>query len=286
MKTIVSNQIFDEERSLYNLKDADVVDCTFAGPADGESVLKECRGVNVEGCSFSLRYPLWHARDFKMVNSSMDDKTRAPIWYAFDGLIEKSYIRGIKCLRECENITVSDCDIESPEFGWKCNGVNIVNSSIISEYFLFETDNVNISNLKMKGKYSFQYMENLHIKDSELDTKDAFWHSKNITVENSLVKGEYLGWFSEGLTLINCHITGTQPLCYCKDLKLINCTMADTDLSFEYSDVDADIKGHIISVKNPKSGTIYADSVGEIIREDAVMECNGSVVIRNLSKVV
>ena len=107
-----------------------------------------------------------------------------------------------------------------------------------------------------------------------------FWHSKNVTVTNCLVKGEYLGWFSEGLTLIDCKIIGTQPLCYCKDLKLIRCTMEETDLSFEYSEVQADIKGHVVSIKNPKSGKIIVDSVGETIWEDSVMECHGEVVIR------
>ncbi|MGN1153359.1 MAG: DUF3737 family protein [Candidatus Gastranaerophilaceae bacterium] len=281
MTNIIVNKIFDEERSLYNLQDAEVVECTFAGPADGESVLKECRRIKVDRCLFSLRYPLWHVNKFVLIESSMDDKTRAPLWYSFDGEIEKCNIRGIKCLRECGNIAISGCDIESPEFGWLCNNIKIYNSSIISEYFLFGTKNVDIFNLKMNGKYSFQYMENLSIKNSELDTKDAFWHSKNITVKNSLVKGEYLGWFSEGLTLIDCHIIGTQPLCYCKNLKLINCTMEACDLSFEYSDVDAEIKGNIVSIKNPKSGTIKVDSVDNIIWEDAVMECNADIVINN-----
>lgn len=56
--------------------------------------------------------------------------------------------------------------------------------------------------------------------------------------------------------------------------------MENTDLAFEYSDVEADIKGHIVSVKNPKSGIITADTVGEIIKEDAVIKCNGQVVLR------
>ena len=80
------------------------------------------------------------------------------------------------------------------------------------------------------------------------------------------------------LTLINCKIIGTQPLCYCKNLKLINCTMEDTDLSFEYSEVEADVKGHIISVKNPKSGTITADSVGEVIWE-RIINAPGSLPV-------
>lgn len=279
MKQIL-NQSFDEERSLYNLKNTEVINCTFAGEKDGESVLKECRGVNVSGCKFSLRYPLWHAKKFTLKNSSMDELTRAPLWYSNNGRIEDCKINGIKCLRECKKITVDNCNVMSPEFGWRCKDISISNSTIDAMYFLFESKNVEIDNLKMTGKYSFQYMKNLRIKDSNLDTKDAFWHSKNVTVENSVVKGEYLGWFSENLTLINCKIIGTQPLCYCKNLKLIDCEMVDTDLSFEYSDVEADILGHIVSVKNPKSGTIVADSVGEIIREAAVIKCSGKVLLK------
>lgn len=280
MKKRIINKTFDEERSLYNLADTEVLNCKFAGPADGESVLKECRRINIQDCKFSLRYPLWHAKKFLLKNSLMDELTRAPLWYSDNGIIEDCNITGIKCLRECKNITVNNCEIVSPEYGWKCNSINITNSTIDSVYFLFQSKNVEISNLNMTGKYSFQYMTNLHITNSNLDTKDAFWHSKNIVVENSVVKGEYLGWFSENLTFINCKIIGTQPLCYCKNLKLINCTMEDTDLSFEYSEVEADVKGHIVSVKNPKSGTIIADSVGQIINEDAVVKCSGNVLVR------
>lgn len=285
MKKQVSNQIFDEERSLCNIKNTEVVNCRFEGPADGESVLKEGRNYIVKDCSFSLRYPMWHAKRFELLNSEMDDKTRAPLWYSNNGKIENCRINGIKCLRECKNIKINCCHIVSSEFGWRCKNVNINDSTIDSMYFLFETKNVEINRLKMSGKYSFQYMKNLRITNSELDTKDAFWHSKNILVENSVVKGEYLGWFSENLTLVNCKIIGTQPLCYCKNLKLINCEMEDTDLAFEYSDVDADIKGHIISVKNPKSGVITADSVGEIIREEAIMPCHGEVFIRQKNRI-
>lgn len=280
MNKQILNQTFDEERSLYNLKNTQVINCKFEGPLDGESVLKECRNFSIENCSFSLRYPLWHAKKFSLINSSLDDKTRAPIWYSSNGKIEDCKIEGIKCLRECNNIIVDKSEIFSPEFGWRCKKLNIENSNIDSMYFLFESQNVEINNLKMKGKYSFQYMKNLHINNSILDTKDAFWHSKNIVVENSVVKGEYLGWFSKNLTLINCKIIGTQPLCYCKNLKLINCEMENTDLSFEYSDVDADIKGHIVSVKNPKSGIISADSLGELIMEDAVVPCCAEVVLK------
>ena len=56
--------------------------------------------------------------------------------------------------------------------------------------------------------------------------------------------------------------------------------MEDTDLSFEYSEVEADIKGHVVSIKNPKKGRTIVDSVSEIITDNAVVECDGEVVIR------
>ncbi len=280
MRALIEKKQFDQERALYHLQNADVVDCLFAGPADGESALKEARDVSLQGCAFSLRYPLWHTEGFQLENCTMDEKTRAAIWYANDGQIRGSSLGGIKALRQCSRIHIENSKVESLEFGWKCDHIHLTDCHVQAEYLFLDSRDVTLERVEMKGKYSFQYMENLQITDSVLDTKDAFWHSKNVTVRNTVLKGEYLAWFSEGLTLINCHIIGTQPLCYCKDLKLINCTMEATDLAFEYSDVQATVTGHIDSVKNPRSGSITADSVGEIILGDTVMECTGEVHIR------
>lgn len=280
MRQIIENRQFDEERALYHSQDCDIRNCTFAGPADGESALKESRDVRLQDCSFSLRYPLWHVKGFTMEGSRMDEKTRAAIWYADNGVIRDCVLGGIKAVRECSRVTVERCKVVSPEFGWKSSDVTLKDTEIESEYLFLDSRNVVLDHVHMKGKYSFQYVENLEIADSVLDTKDAFWHSRNVTVRNSTVKGEYLAWFSDGLTLVGCRIIGTQPLCYCTNLKLIDCTMEGTDLAFEYSDVEADVKGHVISVKNPRSGTILLDSVGEVIRENPVMECSGQVIVR------
>lgn len=267
---IIKEAVFDEERALYNLRDTLVLSCTFAGPADGESAIKEARDVTIEDCSFSLRYPFWHTERFSLLRSSMDELTRAPIWYAKDGLIKDCNINSIKALRECSDIRIEDCTINSPEFGWKCNDIYLHICKLTSEYVFLGTSNASFEKLDFSGKYSFQYTENIVIKNSFLDTKDAFWHSKNVTVKNSTLRGEYLAWYSEGLTLENCHIIGTQPLCYCKNLRLINCTMEGTDLAFEKSDVEATVSGNILSVKNPRRGYILADSIGEVILEPIV----------------
>ena len=170
-KKIYRNKVYDAERSLYGLRDADVEDCVFAGPADGESVLKECHRFDVKGCRFSLRYPLWHAKDFSLTSSSMDELTRAALWYDERGRIENCDLSGIKALRECREISLTDCRIVSPEFGWKCDGIELRDSEISAEYLFLDSKNIKISGIKMKGKYSFQYTENVLIEDSDLDTR-------------------------------------------------------------------------------------------------------------------
>lgn len=276
----IENQSFEKERALYHLQNTLVQNCIFAGKEDGESVLKETRNIMVKDCQFSLRYPLWHAQNYELLYSKMDTLARAPIWYSHHGIIDHCELDGVKILRECSDTVVSNCQINSPEFGWYSHDITVRDSTIHSEYIFLNTKHVKINNLNFSGKYSFQYMEDVEIQDSYLDTKDAFWHSENIVVKNSVIKGEYLAWFSKNLTLIHCKIIGTQPFCYCENLKLIDCEMVDTDLAFEYSDVEATIIGHVDSIKNPKNGKIIVDSVGEIIHDDPIMEVKGQVILR------
>ena len=88
-------------------------------------------------------------------------------------------------------------------------------------------------------------------------------------IKDSVVKGEYLAWYSENLTFINCKIIGTQPFCYCKGLKLTNCTTEACDLAFENSEVDGEIIGDIVSIKNPTKGTLkVTGKIGEVIIDE------------------
>ena len=277
---IIENQTFDEERALYGLKDLTVKNCRFDGPADGESAFKECRNIDVAGCFMNLRYPFWHVEKATITDTNFTENCRAALWYDKDILIENSSLGGIKAIRECENISLKNCSVNSPEFAWKSQKLTIENVTIEeSEYPFFEIHDAKITGLKMKGKYSFQYDENIEITDSELNTKDAFWHTKNVTVKNSIVKSEYLGWYSENLTLINCRIIGTQPFCYCKNLVLKNCTMEECDLAFERSTVDVEVSGKIDSIKNPLAGTIIADSIGQIIMEEEICDKSKTQII-------
>lgn len=277
MKTII-NKTFDEERALYGEESIIVKNCNFDGPADGESAFKEGKDIEVENCFFNLRYPFWHDDKLSIKTSEMTELCRAALWYSHDIEIADSKLHGIKALRECKNVRMSNCDVISPEFGWSVQGIKMEECTVESEYFMMRSDNLSFKNVHMKGKYSFQYISNSIFENCAFDTKDAFWHAKNITIRNSTVKGEYLAWYSENITFENCKIVGTQPLCYCKNLKLIDCEMIHTDLSFERSEVEASIKTAVVSIKNPLSGHIYVPAVGEIIMD--IEEAKGETVIK------
>ena len=278
MKTIM-NQTFDEERALYGSKDVEVLDCRFDGPADGESAFKECSDIAVKDSYFNLRYPFWHDKGLKISGSEMTEACRAALWYTEDAEITDTKLHGIKALRECANVRIKGCDIISPEFGWSVRGINMKDTSAEGEYFMLRSDHLTFDNVKLKGKYSFQYITDSVFTNCDFDTKDAFWHAKNVIVRDSVVKGEYLAWYCENVTFENCTLIGTQPLCYCKGLKLINCRMVDCDLAFEKSDVEAEIVSDVLSIKNPRSGRITAESVGEIIMDDP--EAEGKVSVKN-----
>lgn len=262
------NQTYDEERALYGINGAEIADCIFDGPADGESALKETSDIVVERCYFNLRYPFWHTKGAVIQDVTMTEGCRAALWYDENVTLKDSRLNGIKALRECHGgIILNGCEIHSPEFAWRCSDLKVRHCTLESEYPFFQCRDMETEDLTMTGKYSFQYVENVTIRNSNLNTKDAFWHSRNVTVENCIVRGEYLGWYSENLKLVRCKIIGTQPLCYCKGLILEDCTMEQTDLAFENSEVHAKVLGGIDSLKNPACGEICADFIGELILE-------------------
>ncbi len=269
----IENETFDEERALYGSDGIEAVHCRFDGPADGESAFKESRNIRTEGCYFNLRYPFWHDSGVHIEKCEMTSLCRAALWYSEGITAADSRFCGIKALRECRDIRLTDCTVDSAEFGWFCEDITMDRVRAAGEYFFMRSRQIRCTDTSLTGKYSFQYVEECVFDNCRFDTKDAFWHAKNVTVRNSTVKGEYLAWYCENVTFENCVIIGTQPLCYCKNLKLIGCEMHGADLAFEKSGVDAEITTPVVSIKNPASGTIRVPSVGEIIRDDPASVC-------------
>lgn len=276
---VIDGVTMDEERALYNSYNIIVRNCHFGGPVDGESALKESSNFVVENTTFAMRYVLWHDRNFALRNCVLQEETRAPLWYDHHGLIEDCKLLSVKNIRECLDIVLRRCEIDSEEFGWKSAAITLEDSTINSQYGFLDSHNLTLRNVKSTGKYFLQYVHDCLIENTTIETKDCLWHARNVTVKNSTISSEYLAWYSDGLTLINCKIISTQPLCYCKNLKIIDCTFEESDRAFEYSDIDATIKGHVPSIKNPCSGIIKVDSVGEIIRGDTAMDCNCEIIV-------
>ena len=274
----IEGLLLDAERALYGEASLSVKDCRFEGPADGESALKECRDIVTENCYFDLRYPFWHDKRVNILDCELTENCRAALWYSEWVDISNTRLHGIKALRECKNVRITDSDIKSPEFGWSTKGLHMENTRAEGEYFLLRGEKLFLKNVTFTGKYSFQYVKGAVIDRCDFNTKDAFWHAENVTVTDSVLKGEYLGWYSKNLTLIRCKIIGTQPLCYCRGLRLVDCEMENTDLAFEKSSVKASVKTHIDSVKNPLRGTVTAPSVGEIFFD--APWAKGKVIVR------
>ncbi len=277
---LIQGQAFDEERALYAARELQCEDCTFAGPADGESAFKEGRRIAAIRCDFRLRYPFWHCKGVLAEDCTLTDTCRAAFWYTEDAVIRSSRLHGIKAMRECKNVTLDTCDILSAEFGWNTASLTFRNCTAEGEYFCFGGGDIDAEHLHFRGKYSFQYVKNATLRNCVLDTKDAFWHSENVTVYDSVIKGEYLAWYSKNLRLVRCHIAGTQPLCYAENLVLEDCTMEGCDLAFEYSSVRAEVLGKIDSVKNPACGSITADEYGAILFDEHKRDTPCTVSVR------
>lgn len=262
---IIENQYFEGERPLYYAKDLLLKNVSIG---TGESALKETENITAEHCTFDGKYPFWITNGFKISNCHFKEGARAALWYSNDLEMTDTIINAPKMFRDSCRLKLNNVQLtDAQETFWHCHGVSLKNCSAENAPYIFmHCSDIEIDNYRQNGNYSFQYCKNIVIRNSELHTKDAFWNSENVTIYNSTIIGEYLAWHSRNVTLINCTIGETQPLCYAENLKLENCQfLPDADLAFEYSSVNATIEGKITSVKNPKSGSISADQIGEII---------------------
>lgn len=240
---------------------------------DGESGIKQCSNIEAVNCRFIGKYPFWHVDGSLIENCYFEPGSRSAIWYSNDMLMRNTVIDAPKLFREMKNLTLENVTInDADETFWNIDGLTIKNVTLREGTYPFMgSKNIEVDGLDSDSKYVFQYVKNVVIRNAKITTKDAFWETENVTIIDSELNGEYLGWHSKNLRLVNCHITGTQPLCYAQDLVLENCTFGDdADLAFEYSILNASIKGHVHSIKNPTSGVINVDSVGEVILDENI----------------
>ena len=248
---------------------------------DGESAVKECSDIEAFDCHFWGKYPFWHVHGFKISRCQFDAGARSALWYSDHLEMSDTQIDAPKMFREMhdirlENVIINDAD----ETFWRCRNIEARNLTLHEGTYPFMfCDNIKIDGLKSDSKYVFQYCNNVELHHANIVTKDSFWECENVTIYDSVLDGEYLAWHSKNVRLVNCHLAGEQLLCYAENLVLENCTFdADCDRVFEYSDVQADIRGHIENIKNPTSGHIIADSIGSITIDEFVRQPNNCVI--------
>ncbi|MCQ2771618.1 MAG: DUF3737 family protein, partial [Clostridia bacterium] len=208
------------------------------------------------------------------------------VWYTNDFKVSDSFIQAPKNFRRCNGLKLDNVVLtNASETLWSCNDVELINVTAKGDYFAMNSSNLCIDNLRLDGNYSFDGCKNITIKNSKLLSKDAFWNCDNVTVYDSFITGEYLGWNSKNLTLINCTIESLQGMCYIDNLVMKNCKLINTTLAFEYANVDAEINSKIDSVFNPKSGTIKAEIIDELIVEkDKVDPSKTNIVCKTIAK--
>ena len=264
-RKVIRQEFLTGERALFKQENTDIYDTIFD---DGESPLKESRGIALYGSMFKWKYPLWYAKDIHATDCTWFDMARAGVWYSDDVTVDNALIEAPKNFRRCNNLTLNNVTfVDAAETLWSCNNVKLNNGTAKGDDIAMNTNNIRIDGFKLVGNYSFDGCRNVEIHGANMLSKDSFWNTDNVTVYDSFISGEYLGWNAKNLTLINCTIESLQGMCYIDNLVMKNCKLINTTLAFEYSSVDADINSKIDSVMNPSSGIIRAEHIDNLILE-------------------
>ena len=264
MKTIGQARLTGE-RALFGAQDCEITETIFE---DGESPLKESRSLSLRTCMFKWKYPLWYAKNVDVRDSTWFDMARAGVWYSDGVRVTDSAIEAPKNFRRCHDLTLTRVSFaNAAETLWNCENVRLKDVTAKGDYFAMGCRDMEVDGLTLYGNYSFDGCRNLTVKNSRLLSKDAFWNCENVTAQSCFISGEYLGWNAKHLTLIDCTVESLQGFCYIEDLVMRNCRLLNTTLAFEYSTIDAEIVGHIDSVKNPSAGRLAAGSIGDLILE-------------------
>ena len=275
---VIRNEKLGGERPLFATHDLRLENVTIT---DGESGIKQCRNIEAYDCKFYGKYPWWHVDGAKIDNCYFALGSRSAIWYTNDLIMTNSRIDAPKFFREMKNLTLENVEMtDADETFWKVDGIHIKNVKLHGGTYPFMfSQNIYVDGLESDSKYVFQYCRNVEVHHAKILTKDSFWECENVTIYDSTLDGEYLAWHSKNVRLVNCHLAGEQLLCYTDNLVLENCTIDPMcDRMFEYSTVEADIRGHIENIKNPTSGHIVADSIGSITIDENVREPNNCVI--------
>lgn len=277
---IIKNKEFGGERPLYASHDLRLENVTIHV---GESSIKESSNIEAEDCTFEGKYVFWEVDGFKVNNCYFAESARSSLWYSRNCRMTNCKVDAPKLFRRMDGIYVEKTNFPNGEqFLWDCKNIEMKDVKIDAcDYVFMHSENIKLENYEQNGNYGFQYAKNVEIRNAVINSKDAFWEAENVTIYDSEINGEYLAWYGKNIKLVRCHLTGEQLLCYVDGLVLEDCTFGDdANLLFEYSTVNGNIKGDVVSIKNPTSGEIRVEGkVGELIWDENQKEPRNARVI-------
>ena len=86
-RKVIRQEFLTGERALFKQENTDIYDTIFD---DGESPLKESRGIALYGSMFKWKYPLWYAKDIHATDCTWFDMARAGVWYSDDVIVDNA----------------------------------------------------------------------------------------------------------------------------------------------------------------------------------------------------
>ncbi len=263
----ISQEKLTGERALYRARNLKVHDSVFM---DGESPLKESANIELYGCEFQYKYPLWYSQNIYAKDCTWQEMGRSGVWYTKHIEVVDSVIAAPKNFRRCEDVKITRSSMpDAKETFWMCKDIKLDMVTAKGDYFGMNCDGVELDHFILYGNYAFDGAKNIHVKNSKLITKDCFWNCENVVVEDSFISGEYLAWNTKNITFINCTIESDQGLDYIDGLKMVNCKLVNTGYAFEYSkDIDAEVVSKLDSILNPGNGRIRVKALDKLIIED------------------
>mgnify|MGYP001775683688 CR=1 FL=1 len=139
---------------------------------------------------------------------------------------------------------------------------------------LFASHDLHIDNVTIgEGESAIKECSNILATKCRFRGKYPFWHVRGLTIENCRFEAGSRAalWYSDNMNMRNTVVDAPKMFREMDNLVLENCTFdASCDRAFEYSTLNADIRGEIVNIKNPASGRIVADSIGSVTIDENI----------------
>ncbi len=119
---------FSGERALFAEKNAHIENSVFL---EGESPLKESRHIQLQGSTFTWKYPLWYSQHVQVQDTIFETMARSGIWYTKDIQIKNSTFQAPKNFRRSSDIVLDQVHFsDAEETLWTCENIKLTNVQV------------------------------------------------------------------------------------------------------------------------------------------------------------